>query len=655
MPMRALPLVLFFFCYAQLLAQPKDSLELLLPGTSGIERAKLYYQLASFYQRSDFDKLSYYAKEAEKFAKENPQPAIKAYAAISMGGYYSFTGKMDSAILTFERGYAEAQIARDTTILIKIASNLGRTLISTGRAKEALEYLYMSLRWLERYPNDETNFRVRTNVTWANLELKRYREAIDFGRKSLPLMENPKWQWIAAYIYNNVAVSYGALGNLDSARYFINKSITTTEKSGDMALKANAYFILGKIYADSKQLSLALEQYQLARVIREKIGNPFYVVSDLYEIADLYYRLGDYQQGVKTASEALELAKKHNLVLKFDGTYLTLAKNFEGLKDFKNASKYYYLWAITKDSLYQQSQAEAIAEMSAKYETEKKEQQLVLQQSKLDQQQAQLSKTYVVVIALVIIIALIIIIMYLVSNRYKKQQQLAEKKRQLEVREAYINATIQSQENERKRVARDLHDGMGQLIAALSMFMSKLKPTAPTEERVAMVDEAETILKDMHKEVRAVAFNLMPQTLIQHGLIAALQEMAYRLNESGKIKIEITSFQIPVRMAEVKEISLYRILQEWVTNIIKYAKATKVAINLVDNEDEISVTVEDNGVGFNVSALEKGNGNGWKNMQSRINLLKGSIEIDSRSGRSGTTLLLSIPKEEVSIEMETKV
>jgi signal transduction histidine kinase len=422
-----------------------------------------------------------------------------------------------------------------------------------------------------------------------------------------------------------------------------------------MALKANAYFILGKIYADSKQLSLALEQYQLARVIREKIGNPLYVVSDLYEIADLYYQLGDYQQGVKTASEALELAKKHNLVLKFDGTYLTLAKNFEGLKDFKNASKYYYLWAITKDSLYQQSQAEAIAEMSTKYETEKKEQQLVLQQSKLDQQQAQLSKTYVVVVALVIIIALVMIILYLVSNRHKKQQQLAEKKRQLEVREAYINATIQSQENERKRVAQDLHDGMGQLIAALSMFMSKLTPTAPTEERMAVVEEAETILKDMHKEVRSVAFNLMPQTLIQHGLIAALQEMAYRLNESGKIKIEITSFQIPERMAEVKEISLYRILQEWVTNIIKYAKATKVAINLVDNEDEISVTVEDNGVGFNVSALEKGNGNGWKNMQSRINLLKGSIEIDSRSGRSGTTLLLSIPKEEVMAEMKTRV
>lgn len=650
--MRALPLVLFLFCYAQLFAQPKDSLELLLPGTSGVERAKLYYQLTSFYQRNNLEKLGFYAKEANEFAKENPQPLIKAYAAISLGGYYSLSGKIDSAILTFDKGYAEAEEARDTVVLIKIAGNLGRTLISAGRAKEALEYLYTSLRWLERYPDDATNFRIRSNITWANLELKRYKEAISFGRKSLPLMENSQWEWIAAYLYNNIAICYGVTGNLDSARYFVDKSLIVTDKSRDNSLKANAYFILGKIYLESGKLELALEQYQLARKLREKIGNPFFIVSDLFAIADLYYQMGDYKQGVKTASEALALAEKHDLLLKFDATYLTLAKNFEGLKDFKNASKYYYLWAITKDSLYQQSQAEAIAEMSTKYETEKKEQQLVLQQSKLDQQQAQLSKTYVVVVGLVIIIALVMIILYLVSNRHKKQQQLAEKKRQLEVREAYINATIQSQENERKRVAQDLHDGMGQLIAALSMFMTKLSSATPPEERMAVVEEAETILKDMHKEVRAVAFNLMPQTLIQHGLVAALQEMAYRLNESGKIKIEITSFQIPQRLTEVKEISLYRILQEWVTNIIKYAKATKVVINLVDNEDEISVTVEDNGEGFNMAELDQGNGNGWKNIQSRLNLLKGSIDLDSMRGRNGTTLMLSIPKESETITAE---
>lgn len=653
--MRALPILFCLLCYSLVSAQPQDSLELLLPGTSGIERAKLYHQLTSFYQRSNFDKLSVYAKEAEKFAAENPEPLIKAYAAICMGGYYSSTGKIDSAILTFEKGYAHGQEARDTAVLIKIVGNLGRTLISAGRAKDALEYLYTSLRWLERYPDDATNFRIRTNITWANLELKRYKEAISFGRKSLPLMENEQWEWMAAYTYNNLAICYGVSGNLDSARYFVDKSLRVTDKSGDNGLKANAYFILGKIYSESGKLALALEQYQLARALREKIGNPFFIVSDLFAIADLYYQMGDYKQGVKTASEALALAEKHDLLLKFDATYLTLAKNFEGLKDYKNASKYYYLWAITKDSLYQQSQAEAIAEMSTKYETEKKQQQLVLQQTKLDQQQAQLTKTYIVVAALIIIIALIVIILYLVSNRYKKQQQLADKKRQLEVREAYINATIQSQESERKRVAQDLHDGMGQLISALGMFMNKLSPETSQAERIAIVEEAETILKDMHKEVRAVAFNLMPQTLIQHGLVAALQEMAIRLNESGKIKIEITSFQIPERMVEVKEISLYRILQEWVTNIIKYAKASKVSINLVDNEDEISVTVEDNGEGFDVSALDKGNGNGWKNMQSRINLLKGSIEIDSSNGRSGTTLLLSIPKEEVMVEMETKV
>lgn len=650
--MRALRIALLLVSFTPLYAQQQDSLELLLPSTTGIEKAKLLYELTVYYQRTNKEKLAYYAGEADNFAQENPEPAIKAYAALSMGTYHGLSGHLDSAVHVLEEGYALAQKIGDTTILIKTASSLGRLLISTGKSKEALEYLYSSLRWLERYPDEVTNLKVRTNITWANLELKRYRDAIAFGRKSLPLMENATWEWIATLTYNNLAVCYGSLGNLDSARFYIDKSLSVTERSGDIVVRANAYFILGKIYAESGKPELALLQYKEARILREKVGNPFFIVSDLFAIADLYHQLGDYKNGVLAAREALALAEKHNLLLKFDGTYLALAKNLEGLQNYKEAAKYYYLWALTKDSLYQQSQTEAIAEISAKYETEKKEQQLTLQQAQLTQQQIQLSRTYVLVVALFIIIGLVVVILMMVNNKHKRQQQLADKKREVEVKEAYINATIQSQENERKRVAQDLHDGMGQLITGLSLQMNKLGPETSDEQRVQLVEKAESILRDMHREVRAVAFNLMPQTLIQQGLVPALQEMVLRPNESGKIRIEIISFQIPDRMEEVKEISLYRILQEWVTNVMKYSSASKITINLVDNEDNISITIEDDGEGFSPTNLENTQGNGWKNIQSRLNLLKGSLEIDSMKGRRGTTLLLSIPKERRSVSVE---
>lgn len=650
--MRALRIALLLVSFTTLYAQQQDSLELLLPSTMGIDRAKLLYELTVYYQRSDQEKLAYYAEESDKFAKENPETAIKAYAALSMGTYYGLTGQLDSAILTLKESYALAGGIRDTTILIKTASTLGRLLISAGKAKDALEYLYSSLRWLERYPDEFTNLKVRTNITWANLELKRYRDAIAFGRKSLPLMENNTWEWVATLTYNNLAVCYGALGNLDSARFYIDKSLNVTERSGDLVTRANAYFILGKIYAESGKPELALQQYKEARTLREKIGNPFFIVSDLFAIADLYHQLGDYKNGVQAAQEALALAEKHNLLLKFDGTYLALAKNLEGLQNYKEAAKYYYLWALTKDSLYQQSQTEAIAEISAKYETEKKEQQLTLQQSQLTQQQIQLSRTYVLVVALFIIIGLIVVILMMVNNKHKRQQQLADKKREVEVKEAYINATIQSQESERKRVAQDLHDGMGQLISALRMTVGQLSPTSVPEERIMIVEKSEKILNDMHREVRGVAFNLMPQTLIQHGLVPALQEMALRINEHGALRIEVTSFGMDARLQEVQEISVYRIVQEWITNVMKYANATRIVIDLVADEGEIRISLEDDGDGFDPSTLEHGAGNGWKNIQSRLGLLKGTINLDSSPGRQGTSMFFQFPLATVRNEKE---
>src|SRR5690606_12602139 len=114
------------------------------------------------------------------------------------------------------------------------------------------------------------------------------------------------------------------------------------------------------------------------------------------------------------------------------------------------------------------------------------------------------------------------------------KQQIAATEKELAIRETFIDATLQSQENERKRFAQDLHDGMGQLISSLRLMVSRLDKNATIEERLSIAERSESILNNMHTEIRSIAFNLMPQTLIQHGLVPALQEMALRLNDTGK-------------------------------------------------------------------------------------------------------------------------
>jgi two-component system, NarL family, sensor kinase len=238
---------------------------------------------------------------------------------------------------------------------------------------------------------------------------------------------------------------------------------------------------------------------------------------------------------------------------------------------------------------------------------------------------------------------LIGIILVLNRSRYKRQQELLIKEKEISVHEAYILASIQSQENERKRFAQDLHDGMGQLISALRLSLLSVNRDSSLEHRVTIVNKAEGLLNDMHREIRSIAFNLMPQTLVQHGLVPALKEMAERITSSGQILIRVSSFDVPERFTEVVEISLYRAIQEWINNVVKYSRARIIEVQLVGHDQEIAITIEDNGDGFDPSVLENSKGNGWKNIKSRLNLIKGAVDIDSLPERKSTTLILRVP------------
>ncbi len=203
-----------------------------------------------------------------------------------------------------------------------------------------------------------------------------------------------------------------------------------------------------------------------------------------------------------------------------------------------------------------------------------------------------------------------------------------------------MTASMQSQEEERKRVAQDLHDGLGQMISALHFAVGQASASADV---ATATQKAKLLLNDMHKEIRNIAYNMMPQVLIREGLASALREMSARLTESGQIRCTVSSFEFDTRLPEVQEISLYRTAQEWINNVMKHAAATVIEIQLIGHEHELSMTIEDNGDGFDPAALTEGKGHGWKNIQSRIRLLKGTVEVDSRPGIKGSMLSIVVP------------
>jgi signal transduction histidine kinase len=184
---------------------------------------------------------------------------------------------------------------------------------------------------------------------------------------------------------------------------------------------------------------------------------------------------------------------------------------------------------------------------------------------------------------------------------------------------------------------------MGQLVSALTMNIQGLKKTSNDPlVRHEIVDNSTVLLNDIQREIRNIAFNLMPQVLTKEGLIPALEELCGRISKSNQVKASIQAFGMDTRMNEVFEISLYRILQEWVSNVLKYSGATELLIQFVSHENEIVITVEDNGAGFELKTFENSSGNGWRNINTRLNLIKGTLDIDTQPGRRSSTLMLSI-------------
>lgn len=241
------------------------------------------------------------------------------------------------------------------------------------------------------------------------------------------------------------------------------------------------------------------------------------------------------------------------------------------------------------------------------------------------------------------IVAFMLLMAQVTLSVYREREFL--NKQVQENQEVLMNTLVKNQEDERKRFAIDLHNGFGQMISSLNLNLSSLKKikTSNTEKRIEAFRSSSVILEDMYVELKTMCFNLMPHTLISAGVGEALREFANRINHSRDIIINVSLFDMDIRLAQVMEISLYRISQEWINNIIEHSNASVIDLQITRDHEEITLLIEDDGMGFDQNLIVNGEGNGWKNINSRINLVKGEVEIDTKAGLRGTTFIANAP------------
>ncbi|MEO8769714.1 MAG: sensor histidine kinase [Ferruginibacter sp.] len=229
--------------------------------------------------------------------------------------------------------------------------------------------------------------------------------------------------------------------------------------------------------------------------------------------------------------------------------------------------------------------------------------------------------------------------LFLFVFQYRKRKIMYENEKQL----LALNSILQGQQEERSRLAKDLHDGLGGMLSGIKLNLSSMKGNIVINEKDALLFNKSLLqLDNAIAEMRRVAHNMMPEALLKFGISDAIRDFCDGINESNSVKMKYQGINFTEPLEKSTEVILYRMVQELSNNAIKHAHANTIFIQIAQHELGITLTVEDDGKGFNMNDGNIKNGNGFKNIQSRVDYLKGSWDIKSEPGK-GTSINIEIP------------
>lgn len=202
---------------------------------------------------------------------------------------------------------------------------------------------------------------------------------------------------------------------------------------------------------------------------------------------------------------------------------------------------------------------------------------------------------------------------------------------------------VEGQEKERLRIARDLHDNLGDTLAAVKMHIGNLQLNLETSKNPKeLLGKANELISEAYINVRSIAHERNSGVIAKQGLLPAIQKLASTISSSGGLHIEVHDFGLEKRLSNHLEITIFRIVQELVTNVIKHANASELQISLTQHEKELNIVVEDNGNGFVVGKLQEKEGMGLGSIERRVEYLEGTMHVDSTLEK-GTNIIIDIP------------
>ncbi|WP_164974196.1 sensor histidine kinase [Filimonas effusa] len=450
-----------------------------------------------------------------------------------------------------------------------------------------------------------------------------------------------------AELYRLQALYYCSIANFDSARYFFNKNLQLLANNPGYSpnlpiilLNLSNSYIMEKRPAEAKFYIDSVMRLNHAHLLEERLQ----ITANL-QLAMVYYQQKKYANCISVLDDTWRRFDMNFLNKDVIDAYKIYGDSYEalGLTDKAIACKNKYIELY--DSFATRDKLNMMSKIESRYRLSEKDKKLAeqnLQISKAENNARQKS-LWVIAISLLAIVGFIISALWLRANRHKQRLLAYRFEKQMEI--SRLTYTIAGEEKERNRIARELHDGIGGLLAAAKINLDLVKKEYHFNNESNFI-EVMQLVDQAASDLRKTAHNMMPEILMQDGLVKALEQFCNSIASKNTTHIYFEVIGTNIKLKSELELSLYRIVQELVHNIIKHSRATEAFIQISFSEDELNISVEDNGIGI---SSENKKGLGIKSIQDRVKALNGNISIESGYAR-GTNIYINIALQKENIE-----
>ncbi|MES2847849.1 MAG: tetratricopeptide repeat protein [Bacteroidota bacterium] len=534
-------------------------------------------------------------------------------------------GEYELSLPAFEKCLAAAKQSSDRPSQIIIFDYIGHVYSQTGKIANALQSYQQSATIADDIDNKKATARALINIGALYEEQKDYKKALENYSKAESIAVIMYDSSVIADCANNKGVIYEQyLTKYPEAIAEYKKALDIYSKMKDQPHLGITYNNLGIVYKYQGNYDKAIEYYKKSMQIGEATGNQFLIAANMTNIGNVYAMQKKYAEAVTYNTSGLEIAlkiKAMNVAVEAAGS---LAEDYAGMKNFEKAYEWKQKFSQYSDSLFNSERTKQVAELESKYETAKKEKEIILLKDKQQINELNISKQsillqkrnyqFAAIGGAILLLGIIAFLLY--SRQQLKQKQQREK------------AIAEAENKERRRISREMHDDIGAGLTQITLMSEH----AQTHQQPTFINDLAAIAVTSRKLISnmgEIVWSLNPENSNTGMLFSYLREQLNNLLEYSGINYNITFPEtgLDIKLGNEQKRNILLATKEIVHNAVKYSHAKNISIKAAFNTRVLTFTIEDDGCGFD--ALTTHSGNGIKNIKQRVQEIGGVLHIQS--------------------------